>query len=43
MVDRVEQGVYDLAPACVLPFDQIQEAHELLDSARAGGKIVIEL
>lgn len=43
LVNRVEQGIHDLAPARVLPFDRIQEAHGLLDAASAGGKIVIEL
>jgi NADPH:quinone reductase-like Zn-dependent oxidoreductase len=43
LVDRVEQGLHDLSPAMVLPFDEIQLAHSLLDSASAGGKIVVEL
>jgi NADPH2:quinone reductase len=42
LVDRVEQGHYDLSPAPALHFDGVQEARSLLDSASAGGKIVIE-
>ena len=43
IVDLVEQDRLQLAPARILPFARIQDAHRLLDEASAAGKIVIEV
>jgi NADPH:quinone reductase len=43
IVDRVAQGAYRAKPAKVFSFEQIQEAHRLMDSNEAGGKIVVRL
>ena len=40
-VERAERGVYRAAPAHVFPFERIVEAHELMESGAARGKIVI--
>ena len=41
IVDRVAAGTYGAKPVKVLPFDQIQEAHRLMESNQANGKIVV--
>lgn len=41
IVDRVAQGAYKAKPARVLQFEQIQEAHRLMESNQANGKIVV--
>ena len=41
IVDRAAAGVYKSKPARVFPFDQIQEAHRLMESNQASGKIVV--
>jgi NADPH:quinone reductase-like Zn-dependent oxidoreductase len=43
IVDRVADGSYKAKPARVLRFEEIQEAHRLMDSNRAGGKMVVTL
>jgi len=43
IVDRVEKGVYKAKPAAVFSFDQIREAHRLMESNQATGKIVVKL
>jgi NADPH:quinone reductase-like Zn-dependent oxidoreductase len=43
IVDRVAAGTYKAKPAKVFPFDQIQEAHRLMESNQANGKIVVLL
>ena len=43
IVDRVEKGVYRAKPAKIFAFDQIQEAHRLMESNQANGKIVVSL
>jgi NADPH2:quinone reductase len=43
IVERVESGDYKWAPAHVYRLDQIQDAHRLMDSGRAEGKIVVEV
>jgi NADPH:quinone reductase len=43
MVDRVAAGNYKAKPAAVFSFDEIQAAHELMESNRANGKIVIQV
>jgi NADPH:quinone reductase-like Zn-dependent oxidoreductase len=41
IVDRVAAGTYKAKPVKVFPFEQIQEAHRLMESNRANGKIVV--
>ncbi|MDH3261293.1 MAG: zinc-binding dehydrogenase [Acidimicrobiia bacterium] len=41
IAEQVASGRMPSALAKVYPFDDIQEAHRLLDSGRAGGKIVV--
>ena len=41
IVDRVAAGTYRAKPVKVFSFDQIQEAHRLMESNRANGKIVV--
>ena len=43
IVNRVEKGVYKAKPAAVFSFDQIREAHRLMESNQATGKIVVKL
>ena len=43
IVDKASRGVFAAKPARVFGFEQIVEAHRLLDSGRAGGKVVVEL
>jgi NADPH2:quinone reductase len=40
-VARAERGIYRTAPAHVFAFDQIVEAHRLMESGAARGKIVV--
>ncbi len=41
IVEQVEKGVYRCEPARVFGFDEIRQAHRLMESNDAGGKIVI--
>lgn len=41
IVDRVAQGAYKARPARVFRFEEIQEAHRLMESNQAKGKIVV--
>ena len=43
IVGRVAQGAYKAKPAKVFRFEQIQDAHRLMESNEAGGKIVVTL
>jgi NADPH:quinone reductase len=43
IVDRVAEGAYRAKPAKVFGFEQIQDAHRLMESYEAGGKIVVGL
>jgi NADPH:quinone reductase len=43
IVEKTRQGVYAAKPAHVFAFDQIVEAHQLLDAGNAGGKLVVEI
>jgi NADPH2:quinone reductase len=43
IVDAVAHGKFVARPARVFPFEQIQEAHRLVESAEAGGKVVVTL
>jgi len=41
IVDRVSSGAYRAKPARVFRFDEIREAHRLMESNEANGKIVV--
>lgn len=43
IVDRVARGAYKAKPANVFRFEDIREAHRLLESHEAGGKIVVRV
>ena len=43
IVDRVAAGTYRARPAKVFRFEDIREAHRLMESGEAGGKIVVRL
>jgi NADPH:quinone reductase-like Zn-dependent oxidoreductase len=43
IVDRVADGTYKAKPAAVFSFDRIVDAHRLLESGEAGGKIVVTI
>jgi NADPH:quinone reductase-like Zn-dependent oxidoreductase len=42
IVDKVEAGDYIARPSRVFTFDEIAEAHRIMDSGQAGGKLVVE-
>jgi NADPH:quinone reductase-like Zn-dependent oxidoreductase len=41
IVRRVEEGTYSAKPARVFPFEEIREAHRLMEAGAANGKIVV--
>jgi hypothetical protein len=41
MIAKAEAGVYQAKPARVFRFDEIVEAHRVLDAGLAGGKMVV--
>jgi len=43
IVDRVASGAYKAKPARVFRFEDLQEAHRLLETNEAGGKIVVRV
>ena len=43
IIDRVAAGAYKAKPAKVFRFDEIQDAHRLMESNQAGGKIVVTI
>src|SRR5579883_1297138 len=43
IVGRAAEGTYRAKPAKVFRFEQIQDAHRLMESNEAGGKIVVKL
>lgn len=43
IVDRAASGSYKAKPAKVFSFDQIQDAHRLMESNQANGKIVVTI
>jgi NADPH:quinone reductase len=43
IVDRAAAGIYQAKPARVFRFEDIQEAHRLMESGEANGKIVVRL
>jgi NADPH:quinone reductase-like Zn-dependent oxidoreductase len=43
IVDRVAKGAYKATPARVFRFEEIQEAHRLMESSEANGKLVVRI
>lgn len=43
IVEKAEQGVFAAHPARVFGFDEIVEAHRIMDAGEAGGKLVVTL
>jgi NADPH:quinone reductase len=43
IADRAAAGIYRAKPAWVFPLDAIQDAHRLMESGQANGKIVVTL
>lgn len=43
IVDRTAQGLYRAKPVRVFRFDEIQDAHRLMESGQANGKIVVRV
>jgi NADPH:quinone reductase len=41
IVDKAAAGVYKAKPARIFKFDEIQEAHEVMESSAANGKMVV--
>jgi len=41
MIDMAESGRYKATPVRVFSFDQIAEAHRVMEEGRAGGKMVV--
>jgi NADPH2:quinone reductase len=41
IIDRVAANTYQAKPAKIFRLEEIQEAHRLMESNRAGGKIVV--
>jgi NADPH:quinone reductase-like Zn-dependent oxidoreductase len=42
IVDKVQAGEYRARPSRVFAFEDIAEAHRIMESGRAGGKLVVE-
>lgn len=42
IVDKVEAGDYQAHPSRVFAFDEIAEAHRVMESGQADGKLVVE-
>ena len=43
IVDKADRGAFAAKPARVFDFEQIVDAHRLMESGRAGGKLVVEV
>jgi NADPH2:quinone reductase len=43
MIGNAENGLYQAKPARVFGFDEIVEAHQLMESGLAGGKITVSV
>ncbi len=43
MIDRAASGLYKAKPAKVFRFEEIQDAHRLMEANRANGKVVVRL
>jgi NADPH2:quinone reductase len=43
LVEKAERGAFNAKPARVFAFEEIVEAHRLMDAGEAGGKLVVSL
>ena len=43
IVDKASRGVFQAKPARVFKFDQIVDAHRLMEAEQANGKLVVEI
>ena len=43
IVEKAERGVFSAGPARVFAFDEIVDAHRIMDAGQAGGKLVVTL
>jgi NADPH:quinone reductase-like Zn-dependent oxidoreductase len=43
IVEKAERGVFAARPVRVFTFDEIVEAHQLMESGQAGGKLVVTI
>jgi pimeloyl-ACP methyl ester carboxylesterase len=43
ILDRVAHGVYQAKPARTFIFDEIRDAHRLMESNEANGKLVVKV
>jgi NADPH:quinone reductase len=43
MIGKAESGRYQAKPARVFGFDEIVEAHRVMESGRAGGKMTVSV
>ena len=43
MITKAEQGIYQARPARVFGFDNIVEAHRVMESGQAGGKMTVSV
>jgi NADPH:quinone reductase len=43
IVEKAERGLFAARPARVFAFDEIAEAHRLMDAGQAGGKLVVSV
>jgi NADPH2:quinone reductase len=43
IVDKASRGVFQAKPARVFKFDQIVDAHRLMEAGQANGKLVVEI
>jgi len=41
IVEKVQQGIYQAKPARVFEFDEIPDAHRLMEASQAAGKLVV--
>jgi NADPH:quinone reductase-like Zn-dependent oxidoreductase len=42
IIGKVEAGIYEAKPSQVFSFDEIADAHRLMERGEAGGKLVVE-
>ena len=43
IVSKVEAGTYKAKPARVFAFEEISEAHRIMEAGQAGGKLVVKV
>jgi len=43
IVEKAERAVFAAKPARVFPFEEIAEAHRIMDAGQAGGKLVVSV